>query len=282
MINIIKADFYRVFKSIAIYIGIVVMLFIIGTSIYAVQPGNIGTINVNSVSTNETYSSAMTDMTVTELTSLSLTDFRKIMLKAEGYELDRDILAQNINLYYVFIFVAALTIAVEFSGGKVKNTLSSAISRNKYFASKTLFVTLLCLLFFFANTYITYFANIIFNNKNLASSLGTVTKITLMQLPAILALISVLNGLAFITKKTSYFNTISIMLIMIFQLLLNFAIKLFNIDEKFANYELQIMLSKLANNPSHSYIVHSYIICAIIIIVCNLLGYLSFKKSEIK
>lgn len=39
MINIIKADFYRVFKSIAIYIGIVVMLFIIGTSIYAVQPG---------------------------------------------------------------------------------------------------------------------------------------------------------------------------------------------------------------------------------------------------
>lgn len=62
----------------------------------------------------------MNDMTVTELTGLSLTDFRKIMLKAEGYELDRDILAQNINLYYIFIFVAALTIAVEFSGGKVK------------------------------------------------------------------------------------------------------------------------------------------------------------------
>lgn len=282
MINMIKADFYRVFKSIAIYIGIAIMLFIIGSSIYLVQPGNIGTINVNTVSTNETYSSPLDDMTLIEMQNLNISDFRKAMLKSEGYELDRNILAQNINLYYVFIFVAALAVAVEFSGGKVKNTLSSAISRNKYFASKTLFVTLICLLIFFANTYITYFANIIFNNKNVASSLGTVTKITFMQLPAILALVSVLNGIAFITKKTSFFNTISIMLVMVFQLLLNFAVMLFDIDEKYANYELQIMLGKLANNPSHSYMAHSYVICAVIIIVCNLLGYLSFKKSEIK
>jgi ABC-type transport system involved in multi-copper enzyme maturation permease subunit len=200
----------------------------------------------------------------------------------EGFELDKSMIANNINLYYVFIFVVALAVAVDFSNASIKNTLSSAISRRKYFISKTLFSTIVCLLIFFANTYISHFSIIIFDNENFVSSIGTITKVTLVQLPAILALISILNGIAFTVKKTSIFNTVTIPLVMVFQLLLNLVISLFDIDEKYMNYELQTMLGKLAYNPSNSYITNSYIICAVIIVAFTAMGYISFKKSEIK
>lgn len=172
--------------------------------------------------------------------------------------------------------------AVDFSGGSVKNTLSSAISKRKYFISKFLFTTLVCLLIFFANTYLAHFAIIIFDNEKFVTSLGMVTKVSLTQLPAILALISILNGIAFIAKKTSIFNTISIPLVMVFQFLMGAAVSIFNIDSKYTQYEFQTMLSRLANNPSHSYMVNSYIICAVVIVVSTAIGYLSFRKSEIK
>jgi hypothetical protein len=185
------------------------------------------------------------------------------------------------NLYYVFIFVAALAVAVDFSGGSVKNTLSSAISKNRYFISKTLFTTIVCLLIFFANTYISHFAIIIFDNEKFVASLGTVTKVTLLQLPAILALVSILNGLAFTVKKTAVFNTVSIPLVMVFQTVMGLVSSFVDI-EKYMDYELQVMLGRLAYNPSNSYILHSYIICLVIIVVFTAMGYFAFKKSEIK
>jgi ABC-type transport system involved in multi-copper enzyme maturation permease subunit len=275
----IKADFYRIFRGIGIYIGIGIMLLIIGISVYAIEPGSLGT---TATPSNESYSTPIDNMTTEELQNFNMTDYRKLMLKSDGFELDRAMLANNMNLYYVFIFVAVLAVAADFSLGSVKNTLSSAISRNKYFLSKTLFTTLVCLLIFFANTYLSHFAIIAFDNEKFTASLGTITKVSLMQLPAILALISILNGLSFVVKKTSIFNTIAIPLVMIFQLLLSFTIKIFNIDEKYMSYELQTMLSKLAYNPSDSYLVHSYIICFVLIAVFTALGYFSFRKTEIR
>jgi ABC-type transport system involved in multi-copper enzyme maturation permease subunit len=282
MINMMKADFYRIFRGIGIYIGIAIMLLIIGISVYVIEPGSLGATTTAYESSSESYSTPMNDMTYDEIQNFSMTEYRKAMLKTDGFELDKALLANNMNLYYVFIFVAALAVAVDFSGGSVKNTLSSAISKRKYFISKFLFTTLVCLLIFFANTYLAHFAIIIFDNEKFVTSLGMVTKVSLTQLPAILALISILNGIAFIAKKTSIFNTISIPLVMVFQFLMGAAVSIFNIDSKYTQYEFQTMLSRLANNPSHSYMVNSYIICAVVIVVSTAIGYLSFRKSEIK
>ena len=221
-------------------------------------------------------------MTHEEIKELSLSDYREIMLKTEGYALDRDILSANMNLYYLFIFIAAIALTVDFSGSSVKNTLSSAISRKKYYLAKLCFISICCTAILFLNTYLVYFANILFNNQNLASSLGTVTEITLLQLPPMLALASVLTGIGFMVKKTSVFNTITIPLIMVFQILLNIIIVVFKIKEEYMYYEFQLMLGKLAGNPSDSYILHSYLVCIAVMIVFNLLGYLSFRKAEIK
>lgn len=276
MINMMRADFYRLMRSKVFYIAIVVMLLMIGCSIYFVQPGHIMAFGISETDTG------ISSQSLDEAASLSMSELRELMLHAEGYQLDKDILAANMNLYYIFIFIAAIVLTVEFSSGGVKNTLSSAISRNKYFFSKILFVNICCVALFFLNTFIVYYSNIIFNSRNLASDIETVTKISLLQLPAILAFISVLTGIGFIVKKTAGFNTITILFMTIVQFLFTLCIKVCKMKETFMDYEFQTMISKLANDPSDRYILYSYLYCAAVIVVFNLLGYMFFKKAEIK
>lgn len=284
MINMIKADIYRIFRGKGIYIALFIMLAMIAMSIYNVSPGAVGQMEVGDVSTAQYSGGAevLGNMTYEQMQDMSMKEYREAMLKVKGYELDKDILAANMNLYYIFIFIVALIITVDFSGGCVKNTLSSAISRKRYFLSKSVLIFGLGTLVFFLNTYLVYFSNIIFNSKNLSSSLWEVTKVTLIQLPPAFALMSLLMGIAFLTKKTAVYNMITIPFIMVFQLLFAFAVGTLGLDKKYINYELQIMFGKLAADPSKSYMINSYLVCVVIIIAFVLLGWLAFRKTEIK
>lgn len=284
MINMMKADFYRLIRNKAFYIAIALILFILSASIYIIQPGYFGLSSASVESTQETSPAmaAMSEMTKEEIQNLSVTDLREMMLETEGYELDRDILGANMNLYYIFIFIAVIALTSDFSSGGVKNTLSSAINRKKYFFSKLGFVTLCCTALFFLNTYLAYLGNLIFNGEKLSSGLGAMTKISFMQLPEIIAIVCILTGIGFMVKKTSLFVTLTIPLMMVFQILMSLAKTLFKIKDSVMGYEFQTMFTRLAGDPSDSYIVHSYILCACVIAVFITLGYLSFKKSEIK
>ena len=285
MINMFRADLYRLIRSKGFYIAMLILLVTIGVSVYFVGPGHIGLSDSSGTMSDDVsvqLQTAMSQLSDEELQSVSVSKFREIMLSVKGYELDRDILSVNMNLYYIFIFIAAIILTVDFSGGSVKNTLSSAISRNKFYLSKLCLITLCCTAILFLNTYIVYFVNILFNSKSLASSLGAVTEVTLLQLPPTLALASILTGIGFMTKKTSLFNIITIPLIMVSQIVLRVVALIFEIKEEYLYYEFQQMLRRLANNPSDSYILHSFFVCAVVIVVFNLLGYLSFRKAEIK
>lgn len=283
MINMIKSDAYRITKHVAFYIAAAIILLMIGISVYVVQPGAVGQMTVGDVNTapSSTYDPT-SGMSVDEFRALSISELRELTLNIEGYELDRAILSSNANLYYVFIFIVVLAITVDFSAGSVKNTLSSAISRKKYFFSKTAMVFLVCLLLFFCNTYIAYFANRIVNGGKVSSDLWTVTKISLIQLPPMLAIMGILVGIAFIVKKTSIFNVIAIPLLMVFQCLLSVACMIFRLDSKIVQYELQIMIKNLAGSPSSGYLTRCCLYCGVLIVVFLALGYASFRKSEVK
>ena len=68
---------------------------------------------------------------------------------------------------------------------------------------------------------------------------------------------------------------------MIIQLILNLTVFM-KLPENIYDYDLQVMISKLAFEPSAEYVLKSYAVCAAIIIIFNLAGWLVFKKSEIK
>lgn len=283
MINMVKADLFRITKSIAFYIAIAIMLIMCLISLYIIEPGSIGQVPINDVNLSQSSQETVLDgMSFDDILNLSMSDIREMMLKSENYDLDRDILGTNMNLYYIFIFIAAIAITVDFSSGSVKNTLSSAINRKKYFLSKTFFVLGSCTVLFFANTYIVYFGNLLINGKNLASDLWTVTKISLFQFPVMLAMMSILVGIAFMVKKTSIYNIITIPFIMVFQIILSLVITVFNLDDKIFDYEFQVMITKLASFPDGNYIIKSVVICFGIALVFLSLGYLSFRKTEIK
>ena len=281
MINMIKADFYRIIRNKALYIAVFLLVFMLGISIYMVEPGMLGNAQV-SLNQEVTEEITFNGVTSEEYGDMSMSDFRKAIVHSDGYELDREIIANNMNLYYIFIIIVAIVISADFSSKGVKNTLSSAISRRKYFMSKILFVNLLCLVLFFLNTYLAHFGNIIFNSKEISASLGTITRTTLLQLPPMLASVSILTGFAFILRKNSLFNTVTIPLILVFQIILSTSAMLLKIPEKFLNYELQSMFVTLAHNPSNQYISNSCLVCAVIVILFNVIGYMCFKKSEIK
>ena len=280
MINMIRADFYRMIRGVGIYFALALMTLMIAVSVYLTSPGNIG-IHVGAV--DEQPDEVLGQMTYEEFSSLGIKELREIRLKSTNYKLDKEILGSNINLYYIFLFAAVIIVTADFSGSCIKNTLSSAISRKKYFFSKVVFITGCCLILFFLNTYIMYFANRIFNGSNLASSLNEITLITLRQIPVVFALAGILSGFAFLLKRTALFNTVMIPFIMVGQTLLNLLILLFRwIPESIMNYELQRMFLQLAGTPSSGYLLRSYLVCGCIVAVSCLIGWFSFCKAEIR
>ena len=133
------------------------------------------------------------------------------------------------------------------------------------------------------NNYFNYFLNLAVNGNEFSSNIGEFTKITIYQLPLLYGIICLLVSIAFITRKTSMFNTISIPFIMVFQLLVMTITSMFRIKaEWFTNYELQYALVNLSNNPTSSYILKCSLLGFVYIVVFGLIGYYAFKKAEIK
>ncbi|MCD7892814.1 MAG: ABC transporter permease subunit [Erysipelotrichaceae bacterium] len=278
MINLIRSDLYRIFKCKAIYVLIIVIIFISLTSVVLMEPFSVG-ISV-STNTNNTNGVELTN----ELEEAdSLGEYRRIMKEEGAFALDKEIIGYNINMYYVFIVLVVLAITTDFSNKSIKNSLSSAISRKEYYLSKLILTLLLGTCFIFFNNYISYILNYFINGKGFYSQLTDITKITLIQLPMLYGIISFLVSLAFLLRKTSTFNTITIPFIMLFQIICSGIIGVLRINTDFyMNYELQNALTNLASNPSLKYILYCFILGVLYMLIFNVIGYLSFKKAEIK
>ncbi|MDE6025016.1 MAG: ABC transporter permease subunit [Lachnospiraceae bacterium] len=277
MFNIIKSDLYRILRGKAIYIAFLVMVVMSGLSMYELSPGYLGASSAGLEQINE---DALED--VYRLGGeLSLSEIRKIYEK-HPYEFDKEFLAANANLYYIFIVMVAIIIAADFSKRTIKNTVSSAVSRKKYYYSKLICCILICSIFVLINNYGTYFVNKLVNGENFSSSLGTITRVTLYQLPIMYGIISLLVCVSVVVKKGSAFNAISIPLLMAFQLLITLFLRVLKMKATILNYEYQTALGKLARNPENDYIVKCVLLGIFYIVIFNIIGYYSFKRAEIK
>ena len=76
MINMIRADFYRILRGMGIYIGFAVMIVMIALDIYMVSAGSI----VFNVSTEATMENELSGMSYEDVKQLSIDDYRKYML----------------------------------------------------------------------------------------------------------------------------------------------------------------------------------------------------------
>lgn len=275
MINIIKSDLYRILRGKAIYICIYIIMMIAVASTITLTPGSVG-INLGSNEMDSEYIEKISK-------AKSLDDYREIIMESGTFELDVQMVGNNATLYYIFVVIVVILISTDFSNNTIKNSLSSAISRKKYYFAK-LFLSLgICTFLILFNNYFSYFLNLIVNGSKFSSSIFEITKITLYQLPLLYGMISLLVGLSFLCKKTALFNSISIPFIMIFQLVCMMIINIFRLKgDLFYNYEFQYAIAKLVTSPATSYIIKCACLGLAYVIIFNIIGYISFTKSEIK
>lgn len=277
MINIIKSDLYRILKGKAIYIVLAMITILTVVSVVGMSPGHLGlsigsNIDMSDLELMEEISSANT-----------LGEYREIMKNDGAFELDRDIVGTNVNLYYFFIVITVVVLATDFSNKSIKNTISSAISRKEYYFSKLLLILGLGTFLILFNNYGAYILNLIINGKAFSTPILEFTKLTIIQLPLLYGIISLLVCFAFVLKKTSLFNSISIPFIIVVQLIATGIINLFKLSaDWFNNYEIQLALTKLVNNPTNKYIVSCALLGIAYIVIFNTIGYYAFKKAEIK
>ena len=278
MLNIIKSDLYRIFKQKAIYIVIAILIFLALVSSITMSPGNIG------ISMGSTNLDINDTEFIEQLSNVkSLTGFRDLMKSKGAFPLDKDIIGNNANMYYFFIVVVVIVLVTDFSNKSIKNTLSSAITRKKYYFSKLILILVLGTILILFNNYINYFFNLIINGNEFVTPILEFTKLSILQLPLLYGMISLLVCIACIFRKTSLFNTISIPFVMVVQLIGMAIINIFKIKaDWFLDYEFQFALSNLVNNPTNQYVITCTVIGIIYIIVFNVIGYYAFKKAEIR
>ncbi len=280
MLNMMKADMYRIVRGKAIYIITLIIIALEIVNIISISAGAISMgINPNLVTGDEYDYEYLEKLEKAN----SISEYRKIIKDNGGFELDTDIMAENGNFYYIIIVLVIIVVTCDFSNKSVKNTLSSAISRKKYYISKMLLLYLITTIVLVFNTYFSYFLNLLVNGSSFVSSIGNVTKILLLQLPLIYGIITLLGSIAFITRKTSIFNAISIPLIAVVELIAMGICTLFRLDAvKIFEYDFTFMLRNIANNQTDTLIMKSLVLAIVYIVLFNIVGYFVFKKSEVK
>ncbi len=277
MINLIKSDLYRIFKGKAIYITLAIVIIIAIVSCVGMSSGYIG------VSTGSKLTSFDKETTIALNEANNLIEYRNIIKSHGSFELDRQIIGQNGNLYYLFIVIVVISLSTDFSNKSIKNTLSSAITRKQYYLSKLVLIAFLGTLFVLFNNYFSYFLNFIINGDKFSMPFMETVKITLLQLPLLYGIISLLVCFAFALQKTALFNTVSISFIILLQTLIIGITNLFKINlNGFYDYEFQSALSKLADYPTNNYIIICTMLGIVYIFLFNIIGYSIFKKCEIK
>lgn len=279
MLNIIKSDLYRVFRGKAIYVAIILILVLAFVSCFSMSPGHIG------ITTSSEEQPLIQDNEILEQVyeTDSILETRELMKKYGAYPLDKAQLGANANLYYFFIIIVVIVLVTDLSNATAKNTLSSAISRKKYYLAKLITCIGLGTLLILINNYGSYIINLIMNGKEFSAGFIEITKLTMLQLPILYGIISVLVCIGFCFRKIGTFNSITIPLIVVVQLIIMGVSTLFHLDTtEILNYEFQYIIGNLISNSSNIYILKTLLLAIFYIIGFNVIGYQVFRKTEIK
>lgn len=274
MLNIIRADLYRIFRGKAFYITFGVLIaFIILQSIAGT--GNIG-MNMNSVSGG----------TEAEMLSSALEEMSRIT-KADGITAPFVMAGVTANLVYFMIPLIICFVGTDFSSSAIKNVLARGVSRNKYYFAKLIPLLVFTVLMQVINLFLPLIVASIrngFGGSINADWLISVLKVYSIQTLLMLAIACVGVFIVFLTKKTASIVAVFIAYLMVPTLIFYILGMISSKFENLIKYDMVSNINLMANFsdlPSAD-IIRSFILCAFYIIAGTLAGIVIFKKSDIK
>lgn len=276
MMNMAKADLYRIFRGINIYLAFGIVILMASISIGMREVGHIG--NASADYNGESIMATGDADSGSKMPHTIRTDEQKKNFAV-------DILASNINLYYPIILLVYAVLMADFSNHTIKNTLSAAVSKTKYYQNKLVLILLLSTALIFFNTVFVYLLNFIVNGRAYSGAFGRLLVVTVKQLPMLWGITSLMVLFGFLTKKAAAFNAVVIPFQVLFQVLVNvlFVITKWKPVGTFLyHYELQSALSELASSTDGSYIMTCACIGFAEVAVSIVAGCQIFKKTEIR
>lgn len=260
MLNLIKADIYRIFSSKTVYVTFICLM--IFTALGALE-GGVGTVGTF----NE---------------SLDVLMQQELELSGSLVQLYQ--MATADNLFYFFLPILVVLISVDFSNGSVKNILARGSSRTKYYIEKLILTTLICSFFVFVyEVFPLVIGTARFGIGDWFEKFNY-WKILMTQVPIYWAFMSLGVCIALTVKKTSRLNAIYISMSIVMQLLISVLISFNQRFEKLFDFELSILIRKYAfvENITSENIIFSWMVSICVIIVTTVVGIILFKKTDIK
>lgn len=253
MINMMRAELYRLSKSKGLYICLFLLLFTYIMAAVLKAPGGISL-------------SAMVSFD-----------------KSSDVKLDINQISFNYTYYFAFIGLVFSAISVEFSEKTYKNTLTSVTDKSRYFIAKFAGTVVFGIIIYTVMHLLFYIVNRIKNGTAYSSDTGSYLAAMAKHLPIMIAILSLFCFIAFFFRKGALFNTFAIGGPVLYTTV---ALTLYSINatqkiaEKLLEYELGSMLSKVILDSDSKYLISCYTVCAAITLLSFFLGWLSFTRRE--
>lgn len=262
MLNMIKADLYRIFHGKGIYITIGLLIIIWALQIL---PETFGTIGMNIEDLNEVE-------TVTQLTGMNTP--LKVMESTDNY------------LYFLLALIVFVA-ATDFSSGTAKNALSNGMSRVKYYFSKLILSSIFCVVLVLVSIIVpTFFVTLKsgFGGSIDSEYIFQLLKAVALQLFMFLSVTSVGVFLAFTTKRTVAVNGFYIAFCLVPMLII---VILMNVSDKFMKllkYDVVMNIRSIAHIDvmTQNDVTRVLIIGSVYLLLSTMVGLLIFRKGDIK
>ena len=279
MMNILRADIYRIIRGKGLYISLAVLIVVIAMS--SLSGGTMGVSYGGMVVLDETMEAIGND-TTEQLAAERSAAFRA----PTGAEaLAKSASSSNNVLFFMLPLVIFVSI-VDFSSGGAKNTLAGGVNRAKFYFSKLLLSFFLCALFLLIYVLLSILLASVFNGFGGSfdgAFVMLVVKILLTQLWLCLAGVCVANFFAFLFRSPAFVGVYIAFLLL--PPLLIFALTFINEwFSKLFDYELTMNIGLMANMGALSAgeVIRVMLIGAGYIAAAGVGGLAIFKRAEIK
>lgn len=265
MMNIIRADIYRIMRGKALYITFTVLL--------AVVVLNIAT-GTTTIGFNKSLTEKLYQPDGEIAVGAGLKTVETVLSNADAL------------IFFVMPLFMGVSVAI-FSQGAVKNELSIGVSRSKLYFSKLLLSIALCLLLVLMYMLISMLTAFVLSGfEGLPSWEAVLTMVKGLggQLAILSAFTSVGVFLSFVTRRAAMVNGIYIAFIIVPSLVINLLSSFFDGIAGFLKYEPYGCLVSFVyiDSMSGTDIVRGLIVAIIYILVSTIAGIALFKKAEIK
>jgi len=284
MLNIIKADLYRIFRGKGIYITLAI--FIITLVLNVTTKDDIGIMLTR------------TPVDVPYETFVDAPHFGEgAMIRIITGKSAPFILATNTdNLIFFLLPFIVFLIAADFTGGTVKNLLSSGVNRVKYYSAKLILIGGTCIALMILNLIVIIVTATIANGFRGNFDFEFIYQIVKMYTPQLFLLFvfgCIGIFLIFTLKNSVALNTIYIAYVVAPMIILSILQTMSERSETFKIFENAPAYDLVINMKTFAYtsgidqfmlpnLSRTLILGSIYIILCTIGGILLFRKAEIK